>query len=73
LAKRGGNVMPTSRIAKGIDILIYSQNARKKYGIQVKSLTKKNPVQLGIKEDSSIFLADFLVICSPEVFRIPVS
>jgi hypothetical protein len=73
LAKRGWNVMPTSRNAKGIDILIYSQNAIEKYGIQMKSLTKKNSVPLGSKEDSSIFLADFLVICrnaslNPEVF-----
>jgi hypothetical protein len=73
LARRGWNVMPTSRNAKVIDILIYSQNAREKYGIQVKSLTKKSPVPLGTKEDSSIFLADFLVICrnvslNPEVF-----
>jgi hypothetical protein len=46
--------MPTSRNAKGIDILIYSQNTREKYGIQVKSLAKKSPVPLGTKEDSSL-------------------
>jgi hypothetical protein len=36
LAKKGWNVMPTSRNAKGIDILIYSQDARKKYGVNAR-------------------------------------
>jgi putative transposon-encoded protein len=75
LAKRGWNVMPTSRNAKGIDILIYSQNAKIRYGIQVKSLSKKVPVPLGNNiETSTLFLADYLMICtnistnSPELF-----
>jgi hypothetical protein len=54
LARRGWNVMPTSRNSKGIDILVYSQDAKRKYGIQVKSLSKKIPVPPGIKEESSI-------------------
>jgi hypothetical protein len=74
LSKRGWNAMPTSRNAKGIDILIYSQNAERKYGVQVKSLSKKAPVPLGNNlETSTLFLADFLVVCriasvNPEVF-----
>jgi hypothetical protein len=74
LSKRGWNAMPTSRNAKGIDILIYSQNARTKYVVQVKSLSKKAPVPLGTNiETSTLFLADYLIICrnvsvNPEVF-----
>ncbi|HET7149220.1 MAG TPA: hypothetical protein VFI73_12050 [Candidatus Nitrosopolaris sp.] len=63
LAKRGWNVKPTSRNAKGIDILIYSQDAIKKYAIQVKSLSKKVPVPLGDKEVNTIALADYVIIC----------
>jgi len=41
LSKRGWNVLPTSRNAKGVDIVIYNQDATKKHTIQVKALTKK--------------------------------
>ena len=34
----GWNVMPTARNAKGIDIVIYSQDAKRTHTIQVKSL-----------------------------------
>jgi hypothetical protein len=43
LSKRGWNVLPTSRNARGVDIVIYSQKARRKLTIQVKSLRKRNP------------------------------
>jgi hypothetical protein len=46
LAKRGWNVMPTSRNAKGIDILIYSEDVKRKYGVQVKSLSLRVAVPL---------------------------
>lgn len=57
----GWNVMPTARNAKGIDILIYSQNAVRKILIQVKTLSKKNPVPLGTKLDNLI--GDYVIIC----------
>jgi hypothetical protein len=57
----GWNVMPTARNAKGIDILIYSQNAVQKVLIQVKTLSKKNPVPLGTKLDNLI--GDYVIIC----------
>jgi transposase len=41
LSKRGWNVLPTSRNARGIDIVIYSQDAVRKYTIQVKALSKR--------------------------------
>jgi hypothetical protein len=36
-SKRGWNVLPTSRNAKGVDIVIYGQKAGRKFTIQVKS------------------------------------
>lgn len=72
LSKLGWNVIPTSRNAKGIDILIYSQDAKRKLALQVKALSDRSAVGLG-KEG---FIGDFLVIVrgldSPEVFISPV-
>lgn len=72
LSLNGWNVMPTSRNAKGIDIVIYNQNAKRKLTIQVKSLSKKSPVPFGSHLNN--LFADFIVICrevssrSPECF-----
>lgn len=60
LSLYGWNVMPTARNAKGIDVLAYSQSGRKRMLIQVKTLSKKNPVPLGGKLNS--FFADFIVV-----------
>lgn len=60
LSKRAWNVLPTSRNARGVDILIYDQNAQRKYTIQVKSLSERNPVPLGNSKDNLI--ADFLIV-----------
>lgn len=57
----GWNVMPTARNAKGIDIMAYSQTGQKRVLIQVKTLSKKNPVPLGAKMDN--LLSDFVVVC----------
>jgi len=71
LSKRGWNCLPTSRNAKGVDLLIYSQDAERKWTIQIKALSKKAPVPFGSKPQ---LYADFLVICrnvfekEPEVF-----
>lgn len=70
LSKRGWNVLPTSRNAKGVDIVIYNQNASKTLTIQVKSLSKRNPVGVSKYLD---FIADLLIICrkvydEPEIF-----
>lgn len=64
--------MPTARNAKGIDILIYSQDASRTRTIQVKALSKGSPVPLSNTLDH--LLADFVVVCrhvireSPECF-----
>ncbi len=72
LSRQGWNVMPTTRNARGIDVLIYSQDNVQKYSIQVKALSRGNPVPLGKRLDG--LWADFFVICrgvtrdSPECF-----
>ncbi|HEY3245397.1 MAG TPA: hypothetical protein VGM03_18805 [Phycisphaerae bacterium] len=72
LSRLGWNVMPTARNARGVDILIYSQNASRKLSIQVKTLSKAAPVPLGNHLDH--LFADFVVVCrrvaseSPECF-----
>ena len=44
LSRMGWNVMPTARNARGIDLIAYNQDGSKFIGVQVKSLSKRNPV-----------------------------
>ena len=62
LAVRGWNVLPTSRNSKGPDIFIYSQDGKKMYKIQVKSLSKLSPVNPGSMD--SWLMNDFVIICT---------
>ena len=62
LAVRGWNVLPTSRNSKGPDIFIYSQDGKKMYKIQVKSLSKLNHVNPGSMD--SWLMNDFVIICT---------
>lgn len=71
LSRRGWNVMPTARNARGVDIIAYDQSAERYLGIQVKALSKKSPVPLGNSLDKII--GDFWVIVNdlslvPQVF-----
>jgi len=59
LSKRGFNVMPTARNAKGVDIVGYSDDG-KSFTVQVKALTKRNPVPFGKSMDH--LPADYYVI-----------
>ena len=61
LSLLGWNVMPTARNARGIDVLIYSQDAKQKKAIQVKALSKRSPVPLGTKLDN--LFGDFFIVC----------
>ena len=54
------NVMPTARNARGVDIIAYNTDASRFLGIQVKSLSKRNPVPLGPSLDKC--MGDFWVI-----------
>jgi len=56
----GWNVMPTARNAKGIDIIAYNKEGTKYIGIQVKTLSKRNPVPLGISLDK--VMGDYWII-----------
>lgn len=47
LSLLGWNVMPTARNARGVDIIAYSKDATRLIGVQVKALSKRNPVPLG--------------------------
>jgi hypothetical protein len=61
LSKLGWNVMVTARNARGVDVVIYSNDTSLKYTIQVKTLSKNSPVPLGKSVDK--LLGDFFIIC----------
>ena len=60
LSLLGWNVMPTARNARGVDIIAYSSDATQFIGIQVKALSKPNPVFLGSSLDK--VMGDFWVV-----------
>lgn len=47
LSRKGWNVMPTARNARGIDIIAYNKNGTRYIGVQVKALSKRTAVPLG--------------------------
>ncbi len=47
LSRMGWNAMPTSRNARGVDIIAYNRDCSRMIAIQVKTLSKRNPVPLG--------------------------
>jgi hypothetical protein len=51
LSLMGWNVMPTSCNARGIDIIAYSINGSRFIGVQIKALSKRNPVPIGTSLD----------------------
>src|SRR5207302_11392686 len=59
LSKRGFNVMPTARNARGVNIVGYDDE-RKSFTVQVMALTKRNPVPFGKSMDH--LPADYYVI-----------
>lgn len=77
LSKRGWNVLPTSRNARGVDVVIYSQDAVRTHTIQIKALSKRNPVPLGSNIQNLI--SEYLIICrgvsddTPEIFLTKIS
>lgn len=60
LSRRGWNVMPTARNARGIDIVAYNSGGSCFKGIQVKSLRKRNSVPMGRGLEN--IMGDFWVI-----------
>jgi hypothetical protein len=70
LSLLGWNVMPTARNARGVDIIAYSQDASRFVGVQVKALSKRNPVPLGATLDK--VMGDFRVVIN-RVATVPTS
>jgi len=62
LSELGWNVMPTSRNARGVDIICFSMDGRRMLTIQVKSLSKRNPVPLGTGLDK--IMGDFWIVAN---------
>jgi hypothetical protein len=60
LSCMGWNVMPTARNARGIDIIAYNRAGKDFIGVQVKALSKRNPVPLGGSLDK--IMGDFWLI-----------
>lgn len=61
--------MPTARNARGIDIIAYSSDASRFKGIQVKALSKRSPVPLGLSLDKCI--GDFWIIVNQVASEAP--
>ena len=53
--------MPTARNARGIDVVIYGQDATRTAILQIKALTRRTPVPLGNSLDK--LFGDWFVIC----------
>ena len=72
LSEMGLNVMPTSRNAKGIDILAYTPDGKKSVSIQVKTVTGRTNVPLGEGFANKTIKVDFWCIVNrggvPAVF-----
>jgi len=60
LSRLGWNCMPTSRNARGVDIIAYNSDCSRMISVQVKSLSKKSPVPLGNTLEK--IMGDFWVI-----------
>lgn len=54
------NAMPTARNARGIDILAYSEDGSRKLSVQVKALSRRDPVPLGKGLENLI--ADWVIV-----------
>ena len=60
LARRGWNVLITSRNAKGPDMIIYSQNGKLSHTIQVKASGDHG--QVTIHESQSFLMSEFVIV-----------
>jgi len=52
--------MPTARNARGVDIIVYNRDCSRMISIQVKTLSKKDPVPLGTSLDK--VMGDFWIV-----------
>ncbi len=63
--------MPTARNARGVDIIAYSGDASRFIGVQVKALSKRSPVPLGLSLEKC--MGDFWIIVSKAVAESPLT
>lgn len=70
LSKLGWNAMPTSRNARGVDIIAYNEDCSQMISIQVKTLSKRNPVPLGGENALDKLMGNFWIIVN-EVEKSP--
>ena len=56
----GWNAIPTARNARGVDVIAYNRDSSRMISIQVKTLSKRNPVPLGTSLEK--IMGDFWVI-----------
>ena len=63
--------MPTARNARGIDIIAYSPDGKTFLGIQVKTLSKRNPIPVGSSLDK--VMGDFWIVVTKAAEPIPVA
>ncbi len=76
LSRRGWNAMPTSRNARGVDVVIYNQKGTESHTIQVKSLSKRNPAPFGSTLNNLIAEYIFIVnnvFDTPNIFIVDTS
>jgi hypothetical protein len=71
LSRHGWNVMPTSRNARGIDLLAYDSEARRILGIQIKTLSLHGAVPLGRNAPDHL-LGDWWIIVTDVAAETPV-
>ena len=60
LSRRGWNVLPTSRNARGIDVLAYGKHGEKFLTVQAKGYTRK--AAIGPFKDKADVIADFYIV-----------
>ena len=65
LSLLGWNVMPTARNARGVDVIAYNLLGTRFIGIQIKTLSKRNPVPLGTSLEN--LMGDYWVIINRAV------
>jgi len=66
LSRLGWNVMPTARNARGVDIIAYNRDCSSFIRVQVKALSKRDPVPLGTNLNN--IMGDFWIIVNNLAF-----
>ena len=61
LSLMGWNAKPTTRYAKGPNVVIESEDTERTWSLKVRSLSKRDPVPLG---KDPVIDADWLIVCT---------